>query len=86
MQVILDQDEAWSLMTLVTSFVIDSSGVSQEGKQRLRRWRSERTESSQEMQALAESMNRALAVFMDEQTNRQVRQKGRYTSKKAKSG
>jgi len=83
MQVILDQDEAWSLMTLVTSFVIDSSGLSQEGKQRLRRWRSERAEGSQEMQALAEDMNKALGAFMDEQTNRQVRHKGRYTTKKA---
>jgi UPF0716 family protein affecting phage T7 exclusion len=86
MQIILDQGEAWSLMTLVTSFVIDNSGVSQEGKQTLRRWRSERSEGSQEMQALADGMNKALGGFMDEQTNRQVRQKGRYITKKARKG
>jgi hypothetical protein len=85
MQIVLDNDEAWSLMTLMTSFVIDHAGVSQEGKQRLRKWRSGRAEGSQEMIALAESMNKALGTFIDEQTNRQVRQKGRYTTKKAKS-
>ena len=82
MQLILDQDEAWSLMTLVTSFVVDHSGVSQEGKQKLRRWRSDRAEGSQEMRALAEGMNKALGNFIDEQTNRQVRSRGRYTTKK----
>jgi hypothetical protein len=85
MQIVLDNDEAWSLMTLMTSFVIDHAGVSQEGKQRLRKWRSERAQGSQEMHALAESMNKALGAFMDQQTDRQVRQKGRYTTKKAKS-
>ena len=82
MQIMLDEDEAWSLMTLVTSFVVDHSGVSQEGKQKLRRWRSDRVEGSQEMRALAEGMNKALGNFIDEQTNRQVRSRGRYTTKK----
>lgn len=82
MQLILDQDEGWSLMTLVTSFVIDHSGVSQDGKQKLRRWRSDHAEGSQEMRALAEGMNKALGAFIDERTDRQVRSKGRYSTKK----
>ncbi len=82
MQVILDQDEAWSYMMLATSFVIDHSGASQEGKQRLRRWRSDHAEGSQEMQGLSEGMNRALGAFIDEQTNRKVRTKGRYEPKR----
>jgi hypothetical protein len=80
----LDRDEAWSLMMLVTSFVIDNSGVSQDGKQKLRRWRSDHAEPSLEMGELADAMNKAVGAFVDEQTNRQVRQKGRYTTKKAK--
>lgn len=83
MQLILDQDEEWSLMMLMTSFVIDHSGVSQAGKQKLRRWRSDRADGSQEMQALSDGLNKALGAFIDDQTNRQVRTKGRYTTKKA---
>jgi hypothetical protein len=82
-QVILDHDEAWSLMTLVTSYVIDNSGVSQDGKQKLRRWRTDRAGGTVAMTALAEAMNKSLGAFMDERTNRQVRAKGRYTKKKA---
>ena len=84
MQVSFDQDEAWSLMTLAASFVIDNSGVSQEGKTKLRRWRSDRAEGSIELGELTDGMNKAVGAFIDEQTNRQVRQKGRYTTKKAK--
>ncbi|MEO8458525.1 MAG: hypothetical protein ABI559_12030 [Chloroflexota bacterium] len=83
MQVILDQDEAWSLMMLATSYVIDKSGVTQPGKQKLRRWRSDRGEGSKEMAELSEGMNKALGAFIDEQTNRQLRnKKGRYERKR----
>ena len=85
MQVLLDQDEAWSVMMLVTSFVIDNSGLAQDGKQKLRRWRSDHAEGSLEMQALADGINKTLGAFVDEQTDRQVRKKGRYTTKKAKA-
>ncbi len=82
MQIILDQDEAWSLMTVTTSFVIDRSGISADGKQRLRKWRTVRAESTVEMGELTAGMNAALGVFLDEQTNRQIRRKGRYTRTK----
>ncbi len=79
MQIILDQDEAWSLMTLATSFVIDNSGVSADGKQRLRAWRTARAEKTPEMAALTADISTKLGAFLDEQANRQVRQKGRYS-------
>jgi hypothetical protein len=79
MQIILDQDEAWSLMTVATSLVIDRSGVSADGKQRLRKWRTVRAENTVEMGELTAGMNAALGAFLDEQTNRQIRRKGRYT-------
>ena len=79
MQIILDQDEAWSLMTVATSFVIDRSGISADGKQRLRKWRTVRAENTVEMGELTAGMNAALAAFLDEQTNRQIRGKGRYS-------
>jgi hypothetical protein len=82
MQLILDQDEAWSLMTAATSFVIDRSGISADGKQRLRKWRTARAENTVEMAELTAGMNAALGAFLDEQTNRQIRRKGRYTRAK----
>jgi hypothetical protein len=85
MQVLFDEDEAWSLMTLSTSFVIDNGGLSQDGKQKLRKWRSDRAAGSVEMRELGDAMNGAFGAFVDEVTDRQVRNKGRYTTKKAKA-
>lgn len=80
MQVILETDEAWSLMSVITSYVIDHSGVSQEGKAGIRRWRSDRTVGTVEMDDLAVAMNGALGSYVDEKTTRMVRRRGRYIS------
>ncbi len=80
MQVVLETDEAWSLMSLITSYIIDHSGISQDGKQRIRRWRSDRTVGTVEMDDLAVAMNEALGTLMDEKTTRMVRRRGRYIS------
>ncbi len=78
MQIILETDEAWSLMSVITSYVIDQSGVSQDAKQRVRRWRTDRAVGAVEMDTLAVAMNRALGTYLDDRTTRMVRQKGRY--------
>src|SRR3990172_956292 len=39
MQIILEPDEAWSIMTLVVSQVLDQVDLSEEGRAALRRWR-----------------------------------------------
>ncbi len=82
MQVVLETDEAWSLMSIITSYVIDHSGISAEGKQRVRRWRSDRTVGTVEMDELAVAMNETLGTLMDERTQRLVRRRGRYISTK----
>lgn len=79
MQVIVEPDEAWSLMTLITGYIIDKSGVSQDGKQRIRRWRTGRAVGTGEMDDVAVGMNKAIGTYLDEKTNRQVRVKGRYS-------
>ncbi|TMB70609.1 MAG: hypothetical protein E6J43_01585 [Chloroflexi bacterium] len=80
MQVILELDEAWSLMSLISSYIIDKSGVSQQGKQAIRRWRTDRASGTVEMDRLAIGLNEALGTYVDEKTTRMVRQKGRYQS------
>jgi len=82
MHVVLETDEAWSLMTLITAYVIDHSGISQDGKQQVRRWRTDRAEGTVEMDRLAVAMNQALGTFIDEKMSRLVRKKGRYVSTK----
>ena len=81
MQVIIDPEEAWSLMTLVTSYVIDKSGVSQDGKTKIRSWRTDRAIGTVEMDAVAVGLNKAIGTYLDEKTNRQVRARGRYARK-----
>ena len=80
MQVVLETDEAWSLMMVITSYVIDHGGVSQEGKSRIRRWRSDRSLGTVEMDDLAVAINEALGTYLDEKTTRMVRRRGRYIS------
>ncbi len=80
MQVILETDEAWSLMSVITAYIIDHSGVSPEGKQKLRRWRSDRAMGTVEMDGLAVAMNEALGTYLGEKTARMIRRRGRYIS------
>jgi hypothetical protein len=80
MQIVMETDEAWSLMSVITSHVIDKSGMSQDGKQRIRKWRTDRASGSTEMDALTVAMNQALGTFIEEKTERQIRRKGRYTT------
>lgn len=78
MQVILDNDEAWSLMTIFVSQMIDKAGVSADGKAKLRRWRTDRPENSQQMEELTTRLNEALGSTLDERTYRLIRRKGGY--------
>jgi len=80
MHVVLETDEAWSLMTLISAYVIDHSGISQDGKQKVRRWRTDRAGGTVEMNGLAVAMNESLGTYIDEKTERVVRKKGRYIS------
>jgi hypothetical protein len=77
-QVIFDKDEAWSLMSVITSYVIDRAGLSQEGKQRLRRWRNDREGKGAPAAEVTEAVNAALGGHLAEKTDRVIRQKGRY--------
>lgn len=82
MQIVLETDEAWSLMSIITSYVVDHSGVSQDGKAKMRRWRSDRALGTVEMDDLATAFNEALGTYLDEKTARMIRRRGRYVSTK----
>ena len=82
MQIILETDEAHSIMSLVVSQVIDQVELSDEGKAALRRWRLDHSEGNAEMADLVVTMNEALGTVLDERTNRLIRRKGWYVSTK----
>lgn len=80
MQVILDTDEAWSIMSLVVSQVLDQVDLSEEAKEKVRRWRGDHIEGTAEMSDLTVTMNETLGTILDERTQRLIRRKGRYVS------
>ena len=80
MQVILETDEAHSIMSLVVSQVLDQVDLSDEGKAVLRRWRTDRSEGTAEIAELTVSLNESLGTVLDERTTRLIRRKGWYVS------
>jgi hypothetical protein len=82
MQVILETDEAHSVMSLVVSQVLDQVELSDEGRAALRRWRSDRGEGTAELADLTVSLNESLGTVLDERTTRLIRRKGWYVSTK----
>jgi hypothetical protein len=82
MHVILEPDEAWSIMTLVVSQVLDRVELSPDGRTAVRRWRTDHPEGSAAMEELAEGMNEALSGVLDERTRKLLRRKGRYVLSK----
>ena len=80
MRLILDADEAWSIMTLTVSQVLDGAALSDAGRAAVRKWRSDRADGTEAMNALAEERNEALGNIIDERTRKLIRRKGRFIS------
>ena len=78
MRLILEADEAWSIMTLVVSQVLDDIELSDDARAAVRRWRTERADGTETMKRLAEELNEALGNVMDERTRKLIRRKGGY--------
>ena len=81
MIVLLEEPEAWSLMMLVSAVCIDNADISDEAKDAIRRWRSDRNEASQELADLTEKLNAAMNAHIDAKFVRRVKRKGRYETK-----
>jgi hypothetical protein len=76
MIVLLEEPEAWSLMMVVSAVAIDNADISEEGKEAIRRWRSDRPETSPEMQRMTEDINKALNSRLDAKFLRRIKQTG----------
>lgn len=82
MIVLLEEPEAWSLMMLVSAVAIDNADISEEGKDAIRRWRSDRNETSAEMVKLTDDLNKAINAHLDAKFLRRVKNRGRYETVK----
>ena len=80
MIVLLEEPESWSLMMLISAVAIDNADISFEGKEAIRRWRSEYQEGTPLLAELTEALNDRLNAAIDEKFTRRVKSKGRYES------
>jgi hypothetical protein len=76
MFVLLEEPEAWSLMMLASAIAIDNAGLSPEGVEAIRKWRSEMNERHADMQALTDAVNRALDARIDAKFMRRIKTRG----------
>ena len=77
MIVLFEEPEAWSLMMLVSAIAIDNAELSDEAKDKIRAWRSQRSEGSPELKDLAEDINVALNSHIDSKFIRRVKSRGK---------
>ena len=78
MRLILDEEETWSLMTLITAQVLDQVELSDEAVKAIRDWRAGVVEGNSTMEAVATGVNEALGNTIDEELTRQVRRRDYY--------
>ena len=78
MQLILDEEETWSLMTLITAQVLDQVELSDEAVKAIRDWRAGVVEGNAAMEAVANGVNEALGNTIDEELTRQIRRRDYY--------
>ena len=78
MQLILDEEETWSLMTLITAQVLDQVELSDEAVKAIRDWRASVVEGNSAMEAVANGVNEALGNTIDEELTRQIRRRDYY--------
>ena len=77
MIVLFEEPETWSLMMLVSAVAIDNAELSDEAKDQIRAWRSQRNEASPELKDLAEDINVALNSHIDSKFIRRVKSRGK---------
>ena len=77
MNVVMNTDEAHVVLTLVTSQILDHLQMSEEGREVVRSWRRSHNLGSGDLDEFAIELNEAVGNFIDENTRRMVRQRGK---------
>jgi hypothetical protein len=77
MNVVLNTDETNVVLALVTSQILDHLDLSPEGKELIRDWRRDHNIGSSRLNDFALDLNEAVGNFIDDNTRRMVRQRGK---------
>ena len=78
MHIVLDQEEAWSFMTLVTAQILDQVEISQAGEVVVREWRTKLEDGSEPLRRFSDDLNTSLRDTIDKQLTRTVRHRDYY--------
>ncbi len=78
MRLILDEEETWSLMTLITAQVLDQVELSEDAVKAIRDWRGGIVEGNAAMEAVAQGVNEALGNTIDEELTRTIKRRDYY--------
>ncbi len=78
MNITLNPGEVNAVIGLVTSRLLDSVELSEEGQETVRTWRSDRGPGSSELDAFADRFNDELWDILDESTRRRTMRAGRF--------
>lgn len=81
MQVILDEQEAWSFMTLIVAEVLDQVELSDDGSTAIRDWRSGLVEGNAPMSAFTANMNAVFGNRIAEELDKVVRRRDYYRNR-----
>ena len=78
MNITLNPGEVNAVIGLVTSRLLDSVELSEEGQETVRTWRSDRGPGSSELDEFADRFNDELWDLLDESTRRRTMRAGRF--------
>ena len=84
MNVMLNPGEVNAVIGLVTSRLLDSVELSEEGQETVRTWRSDRGPGSSELDDFADGFNNELMDHIDESTRRRTMRGGRFERETAR--
>ncbi len=76
MNVILNIDEVHTVLTLVTSQVLDHVDLSDDAKEAVRSWRHDRALGNADLDEFAAVFNEAIGNHLDDRTTRFLRRRG----------
>ncbi|MXW34136.1 MAG: hypothetical protein F4X26_08710 [Chloroflexi bacterium] len=84
MNVMLNPGEVNAVLGLVTSRLLDSIELSEEGQEAVRTWRSDRGPGTDQLDDFADRFNNELMDFIDESTRRRTMRGGRFERETAR--
>ena len=78
MNVLLNPSEVGAVVSLVTAQLLDSIELTEEAREQIRSWRTERSAGGDDLDAFSDAFNETLATSIDETTRRRHMRGGRF--------